>query len=143
MRLQSLRKRKVASHVQTFRDVLDECGLMDLGFLGSRYTWFKKCARDVYVWERLDRGVATTDWLDKYPAAQLKKPWRFEQVWLEDDGCHDTVAVAWSEGRGDLLMGKVVKKVERCQEKFKKWSRCCFSNITWEIAEKRRSRWCK
>ena len=118
MRLQSLRKRKVASHVQTFRDVLDECGLMDLGFLDSRYTWFKKCARDVYVWERLDRGVATTDWLDKYLAAQvkvlecgssdhkpllihpnrvptkLKKPWRFEQVWLEDDGCHDTVAVA-------------------------------------------------
>ncbi|XP_023883465.1 uncharacterized protein LOC111995767 [Quercus suber] len=148
--------------MQTFRDVLDECGLMDMGFVGSRYTWFKKCASDVYVWERLDRGVATTDWLDKYLAAQVKvlecgssdhkpllihpngaptklnRPWRFEQVWLKDDGCHDTMAAAWSNGGGELPMGKVVKKVERCQGKLKKWSRCCFSNITWEIAEKKK-----
>ena len=67
------------------------------------------------MWERLDRGVASAEWLDKYLAAQvnvlecgssdhkpiliypngvpkkLNKPWHFEQVWLEDDGCHDTV----------------------------------------------------
>ena len=55
--------------MQDFRDALDECGLMDLGFVGSRFTWFRRCANDVYVWERLDRGVATTEWLDKYPVA--------------------------------------------------------------------------
>lgn len=121
-----------------FHDALDECGLMDLGFVGSRFTWFKKCANDVTVWERLDRAVASTDWFDKYLTTQVmvlecgsldhksilihsnrilvksNKPWRFEKIGLEDDGCHDTVARAWSEGGGDLPMGKVVKKVESC-----------------------------
>lgn len=50
------------------------------------------------------------------------KPGRFEQIWLEDEGCHDTVERAWSEGGGGKLMGRVVKKVEMCQEKLKKWS---------------------
>ena len=35
--------------MQNFCDALDECGLMDMGFVGSRFTWFKKCANDVYV----------------------------------------------------------------------------------------------
>ena len=61
---------------------------------------------------------------------KLNKPWHFEQVWLEDDGCHDTMASAWSEGEGDLPMGRVIKKVGSYQEKLKTWSRYCFSNIT-------------
>ena len=68
---------------------------------------------------------------------KLNKPWRFEQVWLEDERCHDTVASAWREGEGDLPMGRVIKMVGSCQEKLKRWSRYCFSNITWEIAEKK------
>ncbi|KAK7826948.1 hypothetical protein CFP56_031606 [Quercus suber] len=47
-------------------------------------------------------------------------------------------ARAWSEGGGDNLMGKVVRKVKFYQEKLKRWSRCCFSNVTWEIAKKKR-----
>ena len=27
--------------MQLFRDVLDECGFLDLGFVGSRFTWSK------------------------------------------------------------------------------------------------------
>ena len=76
-------------------------------------------------------------YLDGVPI-KLNKPWRFEQVWLEDEGCHDTVASAWREGEGDLPMGRVIKKVGSCQEKLKRWSRYCFSNITWEIAEKKK-----
>ena len=30
--------------MQLFRDVLDECGFLDLGFLGSRFTWSKHFA---------------------------------------------------------------------------------------------------
>ena len=35
-------------------------------------------------------------------------------------------------------MSMVVDKVGNCQEKLKWWSRRCFGNINWEIAEKKR-----
>ena len=30
--------------MKNFQDVLDECGLVDLGFVGSKFTWFKNFA---------------------------------------------------------------------------------------------------
>ena len=29
------------NQMQAFRDILDECGFMDLGFVGSKFTWHK------------------------------------------------------------------------------------------------------
>ena len=104
--------------IKNFRDVLDECGLVDLGFMGSKFTWFKNIANGILVWERLDRDVGNSDWLEIYPATRVvtlecgtsdhkpivihpckvpvrqKKPWRFEKMWLEEEGCHDMVASA-------------------------------------------------
>ena len=51
--------------MQGFRDVLDECGFMDFGFVGPMFTWYKHF--ETYtVWERLDRVVATNDWFSKF-----------------------------------------------------------------------------
>lgn len=61
-------------------------------------------------------------------------------MWLEDEGCHDIVATTWGEGEGGSSVTRVVGKVGKCQEKLK-WSKRCFSSITWEIAKiKRRMR---
>ena len=43
--------------MKNFRDALDECGLMDLGYVDSKFTWFKNLANGVTVWERLDRAL--------------------------------------------------------------------------------------
>ena len=48
--------------MQAFRDVLDLCGLVDLGYSGPDYTWHGRC-RGELIWERLDRGVANYEWL--------------------------------------------------------------------------------
>nr|POF07458.1 hypothetical protein CFP56_20149 [Quercus suber] len=39
------------------------------------------------------------------------KPWWFEQTWLEDEGCHETIASAWRDGKGSSPMSRVVNKV--------------------------------
>ena len=39
------------TQMKNFRDVLDECGLMDLGFEGSKFTWFKNFGNGVAIWE--------------------------------------------------------------------------------------------
>ena len=57
--------------MKNFRDVLDECGLMDLGFMDSKFTWFKNIANGISVWEHLDRALGTMDWFENYPATKV------------------------------------------------------------------------
>ena len=87
-----------------FRDVLDECGFRDLGFVGGKYTWCNGHPDGFTIWERLDRAIATMEWIEKFPATKVmhlecgssdhkpiliclngipkirQKPWRFEHV---------------------------------------------------------------
>ena len=45
--------------MQLFRDALDECGFIDLGYLGSKFTWRKHFANGQSIWERLDGALCT------------------------------------------------------------------------------------
>ena len=47
------------NQMQLFRDVIDECSLMDLRFVGLKYTWSKHFEDGHLIWERLDSGMAT------------------------------------------------------------------------------------
>ena len=60
-----------AHQMQAFRDVLDECGLVDLGFNGFPFTWCNNRNPPNTTWVRLDRAVSTTDWLMRYPCARV------------------------------------------------------------------------
>ena len=62
--LQSEEKRggRIRPHVQmqAFRDVLDVCGFVDLGFTRPEFTWHSR-RHSHLIWERLDRGMANYD----------------------------------------------------------------------------------
>ena len=92
--------------MQKFREVLDECGLLDLGFGGKKFTWFKNYPSGG-IWGCLDRAVIKANWVEHFPTTKvqslvcgqsdhspivifpegilvkLQRPWRFEQFWLE------------------------------------------------------------
>ncbi|XP_073355550.1 uncharacterized protein [Aegilops tauschii subsp. strangulata] len=55
-----------AGQMIDFRDVLEVCGLGDLGFAGLPYTYDNKRAGRPNVKVRLDRAVATNDWRDVF-----------------------------------------------------------------------------
>lgn len=57
--------------MQNFRDCLDVCGLKDLGFPGLTFTWCNKRFNGQVVWVRLDKALATPDWLLKFPTTRL------------------------------------------------------------------------
>ena len=40
-------------------------------------------------------------------------------MWMEDEGCHDIVALAWGKGKGVSLVSRVIGKVGKFQEKLK------------------------
>ena len=97
------------TRISAFRNCMDKCGLMDLGFHSPRFMWTNRSP----VWqstikERLDRGLGNADWTLLFPATKVHhlsrvksdhcpillntdplkqkppKPFRFEQMWLTD-----------------------------------------------------------
>ena len=47
--------------VQMFKDCLDSCGMVDLGFHGPKFTWVNKSEVGHFIQERLNRGFANID----------------------------------------------------------------------------------
>ena len=136
---------------------------MDLGFKGFPFTWSKHFRDGFSVWERLDRAVASHDWFVDFPGTrvthvnnttsdhkllwieladldfqQKKKVFRFEEVWLLDKGCGETVENVWLatfEGAEDT---RVIRKIEACGAELTSWSRNNFKNIRRELEKKRK-----
>lgn len=50
-----------------FREALDDCELQEIGYTGDLFTWWNKQEAPNAVFERLDRGVASLDWVVLLP----------------------------------------------------------------------------
>lgn len=117
----SLRPRK---QMELFVSTIDTYGLRDMGFIGPKYTWLYQRSDRVQIRERLDRALATTDWLALFPEAKLYhlstsisdhsalslhliprkkkrkgcKIFIFESMWLKDSRYEENVKIAWEDG---------------------------------------------
>ncbi|CAN1189278.1 hypothetical protein LINPERHAP2_LOCUS39802 [Linum perenne] len=47
-----------------FRDCISECSLIDMGFSGPKFTWFRKNMK-----ERIDKSMCNKDWMTLFPDA--------------------------------------------------------------------------
>ena len=147
--------------MQAFRSALDDCGLLDLGFHGFPYTWCNNRDPPHTTWVRLDRAVANSEWLARFPRArvdhldviksdhkclwivceppesrrQRRRPFRFEEMWISDSGCERTIMEAWGCDKPGTEMFKVTHKLRECKYKLGTWSRECFGNIGKQIAD--------
>ena len=128
--------------MQDFKDCQDFCGLKDLGYTGLPFTWCNMRFDGSLVWVRLDRALATADWILKFPSIHLhhlqglssdrkplwlasddvntrfykpQKPFRFEAMCLKDDRCEEVVHSAWDMCRDEDAVGKVLRKFFDCQ----------------------------
>ena len=151
------------AQMQMFRDAIDECGFMDLGFTRSQFTWKKHFSDGHSVWERLDRGMANSEWMLRfagtvvhhlssfssdhcpiwivprtliYPSAS--KPFRFEEMWLTEKGCTDTIQAVWAVSDSTDPGTKVIKKIEKCGVELKKWSLKSFGSVRKELERKKK-----
>ena len=60
------------AQIAGFREMVDVCGLVDLGFQGRKWTFERKVAGGAYCRVRLDRALATVDWRTRFPGAVVK-----------------------------------------------------------------------
>lgn len=68
----------------------------------------------------------------------MKKPFRFEQMWMTDEGCSRTVKAVWKEDNEELWGTRVIKKVEKCGKELITWSRKSLGNVRRELEKKRK-----
>ena len=54
-----------------FKDCLDSCNMVDLGFSGPRFTWSNRRRVRSLIQERLDRFFVNPDWCTLYPNARV------------------------------------------------------------------------
>jgi exonuclease III len=59
------------TQIQAFRETVGVCELMDLGYIGTPWTFEKKVVGGSYCRVRLDRALATTSWSERFPLATL------------------------------------------------------------------------
>ncbi|XP_023883670.1 uncharacterized protein LOC111995958 [Quercus suber] len=92
-----------------FKDCLDNCNMVDMGFSGPRYTWTNKREINNLIQERIDRIFMNPSWCLLFLGAKvshltrchsdhysvlleivpkqttfLKRPFRFQSFWLSD-----------------------------------------------------------
>ncbi|CAL1410909.1 unnamed protein product [Linum trigynum] len=137
--------------MEGFNKALEECNLVDLGFYGRRFTWDNNHKDDTFLEERLDRMVATNQWMTLYPQARVyhlnrcgsdhnplllqtqvgeaEVRWgtffRFEAYWQKHQDIKEVVEEGWRRNGG----GSILQKLRRCEEKLKHWSKATFGNL--------------
>nr|XP_023925285.1 uncharacterized protein LOC112036686 [Quercus suber] len=149
--------------MQIFREASDECGLMDLGYKGSPFMWSKHYWNGASIWESLDRAVASNEWFIRFPGSHVhhvdsstfdhkllwiepsilefhskNKIFRFEEMWLANEGCGETVEGVWQASYDGTENSKVIRKIEKSGKELINWSRSNFGNIRNELVKKRK-----
>jgi hypothetical protein len=142
-----------------FRETLDVCNLVDLGFKGLLYTYDNKRSGRANVRVRLDRVVATAEWRDlfadtcvehlvspvsyhnpllvrliKESRASPRQPRRHYEVWWERAAeLPELIASAWEEAGQKRDLNSVQKGLDNVMDVLQSWSRKKFGNLLKEL----------
>ena len=147
------------AQIQLFRKAMDACGFIDMGFKGYQFTW-KKLFRDG---KRLDRSLANSEWLARFGGSKVlhlncstldhsplliilepidsvnpSKPFRFEEMWLTDRGCAQTIKAVWEKRGATNQNSGIVSKIDDYGVALKKWSSKHFGCVRKELQKKQK-----
>lgn len=151
-----------AKQMAAFGECLDRCRLIDLGFVGQKYTWCNGRHGEQRTKLGLDRVVANGKWMESFGDAKLvhvsmpisdhcllslrlskdqrrrpsKRRFMFKAMWTKDERCRNIVELAWDPDRGDPHF-VVSDRIKRCQEQLQRWNWLEFGNVGHTIKQKR------
>ncbi|XP_074305315.1 uncharacterized protein LOC141640411 [Silene latifolia] len=145
--------------MNNFREAVNDCGLRDVSFEGYEFTYDNGQVGEANRQCRLDRAMGNEAWFDLFPYAKLKhltrewsdhasiklwlerrdtqrgrkKLFRFEQVWVGEDGCEEAIKKAWNSEGADML-----EKLHTCGDELMAWKGVSIGKLLHDIQRKRR-----
>ncbi|XP_030923509.1 uncharacterized protein LOC115950456 [Quercus lobata] len=146
-----------------FREVIHQCGFKDLGFEGPEFTWCNMQEGDSRVLLRLDRALATPEWIDHYKNVKVhhlvestsdhcallltdtavtqelssKRRFHFEAMWTKRAECKDIIQGAWVDSQDLHSPSGIAARLRNCAKNLSKWNKTVFGQIPKKIKEKR------
>ena len=125
-----------------FKDCLDKCNMVDLGFSGPRYTWTNRRETNNLIQERIDRFFMNPSWCLLFLDARvshltqchsdhcsvllktvprqttfLKRPFRFQSFWLSNPSFPQIVTKAWNRD------GNLSTSIEKFTNEATRWNK--------------------
>ena len=140
-----------------FRNFIDQLGLVNLEFVGNPFTWCNNKQGFATIKDRLDRGLASLDWVYLHPkfslthliasisehnpiylntnttSSFLPKPFKFEEFWTLDPTCGLVIPTAWKHFVFGSPASCLVKKLNQTKAALKTWNHLHFGNIQSQI----------
>ena len=140
-----------------FKNFIDRYGMIDLGFAGNSFTWSNNRQGQNSIKERLDRSLATIQWIHLHPKFSLihilafsfdhnsilfntassslflPRPFRFEEFWTKGPSCGLIIGAAWKLVVSGNLAFCLVKKLKHTQVALKRYNSLHFGNIQEKI----------
>ncbi|XP_010666883.1 uncharacterized protein LOC104884000 [Beta vulgaris subsp. vulgaris] len=124
------------AEIRPMIDCLQVCKLTDVPSTGRYFTWNNKQDGHRRVFSRIDRVIATQQWMDRYelavavfmpegsydhtpvvlqvyPEIQKKKPFRFHNMWCHHQALNDAVHQVWNTHVHGCAMYRVVQKLKQ------------------------------
>ncbi|XP_044342365.1 uncharacterized protein [Triticum aestivum] len=114
-----------------FREVVQMCGLSDLGYTGLPYTWDNRQEGGKNIKVRL----ADIDQQQQGEKVKAKKMFRYEDMWRREPCYYDIIKKSWwckGEGLQDLM-----KSLSFMKESLQRWSFQTFGSVRGQLAQLR------
>jgi hypothetical protein len=147
------------AQIQAFRDAVDVCELMDLGFVGNPWTFEKRVVGGSFCRVRLDRALATSCWSSRFPLATLShltgvasdhspillrqepahvlprtRLFRYEAMWEAHDDFRPTMESAWLSAPC-TTMQELERKLKTLSGSLDAWGKETFGHVRKETRE--------
>ncbi|MCI07385.1 endonuclease/exonuclease/phosphatase family protein, partial [Trifolium medium] len=144
--------------IRGFREAVQDSRLIDLPMEGHPYTWIKSRLSSNPTEERLDRALATQQWLDEFPNFKFinaiadrsdhspilirlisspkeakARVFKFENLWLEEPELGNVVTKAWQRE----IQNPLLSKLKNCTEDLEEWGARIRRRFTSSIKEYR------
>ena len=142
------------NQMQSFCEAIDACGFVDLGYSGSRLTWSKHYNLGHSIWERLDRTLCVTDWLNHFAGTKVvhltcntldhsplwiapsgidpppsSKPLCFEEMWMSNKRYGRVIEAVWRGSFPCEAERQVINQKKKCGKELTQWSRNNFGHV--------------
>jgi hypothetical protein len=141
------------------QEVLNFCGLKDIGFSGLLWTYDNKKPGNRNVKVHLDRGVATSSWLNSFFDASIThltspcsyhcpllltvqqekrekgggRQVYFEIMWEREDSLGERIEQAWGQENTKSDLGVIHHVSKNTLQSLKQWSMAHFGSVRKEI----------